>query len=194
MVMSPPTSPATSQASTVLGLEDPMSLDDLEPVRRRVNEPFKRTTTAQGILIFLLAFRLINALSIRTYFQPDEYFQSLEPAWQIAFGANSGAWITWAGGMSTSQRGPKLTAVTQEWKHHLRSAIHPAIFAVVYRIAAGLSWALNLPPDLHAQLLVATPKIVQAVCAALGDYYTWELGKRVYGERSNEAWAVVRRA
>lgn len=50
-----------------------------------------------GLTIFglLLAFRIVNALSIKTFFQPDEYFQSLEPAWRIAFGADSGAWTTW---------------------------------------------------------------------------------------------------
>lgn len=43
----------------------------------------------------LFAFRLINALCTRTFFQPDEYFQALEPAWQWAFGDGSGAWLTW---------------------------------------------------------------------------------------------------
>jgi hypothetical protein len=52
------------------------------------------------VLGILLALRITNALSIKTFFQPDEYFQSLEPAWQIAFGAESGAWITWVGHIS----------------------------------------------------------------------------------------------
>ena len=47
------------------------------------------------ILSVLLFFRFINALCVRTFFQPDEYFQALEPAWSIAFGGNSGAWLTW---------------------------------------------------------------------------------------------------
>lgn len=47
------------------------------------------------VLSLLLAFRFINALCVRTFFQPDEYFQALEPAWSIAFGADSGAWMTW---------------------------------------------------------------------------------------------------
>jgi phosphatidylinositol glycan class B len=34
-------------------------------------------------------------LTLRTFFQPDEFFQSLEPAWQLAFGDTSNAWITW---------------------------------------------------------------------------------------------------
>ena len=36
------------------------------------------------------------------------------------------------------------------------------------------------------------PKVAQAVLfAAVGDYYTWKLGEKVYGTGSNEAWAAV---
>ncbi|KAE8163669.1 GPI mannosyltransferase 3 [Aspergillus tamarii] len=47
-----------------------------------------RTTTVSTshVFLFLVALRLINALSLRTFFQPDEFFQSLEPAWQTANG------------------------------------------------------------------------------------------------------------
>jgi phosphatidylinositol glycan class B len=51
--------------------------------------------STQNILLFIVALRIVNSLSIQTFFQPDEYFQSLEPAWQMAFGKESGAWITW---------------------------------------------------------------------------------------------------
>jgi phosphatidylinositol glycan class B len=57
-----------------------------------------------GIFALLLAFRIVNALALRTFFQPDEFFQSLEPAWQLAFGADSNAWITWVNSpMSSAQ-------------------------------------------------------------------------------------------
>ncbi|CAN9294576.1 unnamed protein product [Alternaria alternata] len=49
-----------------------------------------------GIFALLLAFRIVNALTLRTFFQPDEFFQSLEPAWQLAFGPATHAWITWS--------------------------------------------------------------------------------------------------
>jgi hypothetical protein len=65
--------------------------------RQRLAEEMQDVAISQNVLLFLIAFRVINALSIKTFFQPDEYFQSLEPAWQIAFGKNSGAWITWVG-------------------------------------------------------------------------------------------------
>jgi hypothetical protein len=50
-----------------------------------------------GLTVFalLLGFRIVNALLLRTFFQPDEYFQSLEPAWGLAFGQTSNARITW---------------------------------------------------------------------------------------------------
>ena len=56
-----------------------------------------QSAQAPDIVLFLIAFRILNALTIHTFFQPDEYFQSLEPAWQLAFGEGSGAWITWVG-------------------------------------------------------------------------------------------------
>lgn len=43
----------------------------------------------------------------------------------------------------------------------------------------------------HGELFLAAPKVTQAIIAALGDYYTWKLGERVYGRGSNEAWAAV---
>ena len=79
----------------------------------------------------------------------------------------------------------------QEWKNHLRSAIHPVIFAAVYQCASCLAWVLRLSPAYRADFLVAAPKAVQAVFAAVGDYYTWKLGERIYGIGSNEAWAAV---
>ncbi|KAL8778048.1 MAG: hypothetical protein Q9213_007597, partial [Squamulea squamosa] len=152
-------SPALSQASTAFETDVPQIQDEKKSQRRAALQHVKQVTTSQDILLFLVAYRILNALSVRTFFQPDEYFQSLEPAWVIAFGENSGAWITW------------------EWKNQLRSAIHPALFAGIYYLSAELSKLLKLTPYHHAELLLAAPKVTQAVIAALGDYYTWRLGE-----------------
>lgn len=63
--------------------------------------PLVNAQAANDIFAVLLVFRFINALCVRTFFQPDEYFQALEPAWQMAFGNQSGAWITWVSTSST---------------------------------------------------------------------------------------------
>ncbi|KAL9594335.1 MAG: hypothetical protein Q9219_007085 [cf. Caloplaca sp. 3 TL-2023] len=166
-------SPALSQASTAFESDPPQIQEDHSSTQKAAIERAKEVATSQDILLFLIAFRILNALSIRTFFQPDEYYQSLEPAWGIAFGADSGAWTTW------------------EWKNQLRSAIHPAIFAAVYWLSAESSKLLQLSPTTGDELLLAAPKVTQAVIAALGDYYTWKLGERVYGKGSDKAWAAL---
>ncbi|CZT02488.1 hypothetical protein WAI453_002060 [Rhynchosporium graminicola] len=118
---------------------------------------------AKDAWVLLLVFRCINALAVQTFFQPDEYFQSLEPAWQMAFGPQSGAWITW------------------EWHHQLRSSLHPAIFAIVYFVADKVMTFLSFFPQFRAMILAVLPNLVQAYFAAVGDYYTWQLAEKIHG-------------
>lgn len=53
------------------------------------------TEQAREALSVIFAVRFANSLCVRTFFQPDEYFQVLEPAWQMMYGNDSGAWLTW---------------------------------------------------------------------------------------------------
>lgn len=147
-------------------LEKEINLDNgLHPL---VNEFMSR-----DVLSGLLALRFINALSVITFFQPDEYYQALEPAWQMAFGSGSGAWITW------------------EWHNQLRSSLHPAIFGALYlALDKPMEW-LEFFPQFRGLILAAMPCVMQSICAALGDFYTWRLAERIYGRGSNTAWAAL---
>ena len=71
------------------------SLSDSMVLRDRAWRRAQASSAARDVFLFLLALRILNALCVRTFFQPDEYFQALEPAWRMAFGERSGAWITW---------------------------------------------------------------------------------------------------
>lgn len=51
---------------------------------------------------------------------------------------------------------------------------------------------LELYPQFRAMVLAAIPPILQSICAAFGDFYTWRLAERIYGRGSNTAWAAVR--
>lgn len=147
---------------------------------------------SQSLFVLLIAFRLLNALTVRTFFQPDEYFQSLEPAWAMVFSGESGAWITWVLGRRKSWHSTHLWLISvQEWRHRLRSSIHPTIFAIAYYLASMVADMLQLSSTSRANILVAMPKVLQAFSAALGDYYTWKLGRRVYGSNSLVQWVVV---
>lgn len=63
--------------------------------------------------VLVVCFRVLVALLTRTFFQPDEYFQSLEPAYAAVFGYG---YLTW------------------EWltDHPVRSVIYPALNIPVY--------------------------------------------------------------
>ena len=67
----------------------------------------------QKTTILVVCFRVLVALLTRTFFQPDEYFQSLEPAYVAVFGYG---YLTW------------------EWltDHPVRNVIYPALNIPVY--------------------------------------------------------------
>lgn len=123
-------------------------------------------------LAVIFAFRLINALCVRTFFQPDEYFQALEPAWRMAFGEDSGAWLTW------------------EWKHQLRSSVHPAVFAFGYWIVQSYGGP-GMAPQTKAKWLIAAPKIIQTGLATLSDWYSWRFAEKLYGNGNVASWSVL---
>lgn len=106
-------SASTDNLEARLNLSHVPTLHDVKPpdaIPERAYNPIMEpsTPTAEVIkdevrnkknrLVFLrhiLVIRLTNAWWLGTFFQPDEYFQALEPAWNLAFGERSGAWLTW---------------------------------------------------------------------------------------------------
>ncbi|KAL5199441.1 hypothetical protein ABZP36_020644 [Zizania latifolia] len=104
------------------------------------------------VLALALAFRAVNALLVRTYFNPDEHWQCLEVAHRIAFGYGH---LTW------------------EWKRGLRSYLHPLIFAALYKILALLH--LDTPC-----FMVMAPRLLQSVFASFGDLYLYKFSKLIF--------------
>lgn len=76
-----------------------------------------------SIFLFLLAFRVANALLIRTFFQPDEHYQATEVAHHAIFGYG---WRTWEWLQDEMRGGP------------IRGFLHPAIFAALFATIRAL--------------------------------------------------------
>ncbi|OBA19327.1 GPI mannosyltransferase 3 [Metschnikowia bicuspidata var. bicuspidata NRRL YB-4993] len=96
-------------------------------------------------------FRLLNAFFIRTFFQPDEYYQALEPAHRLVYGYG---YLTW------------------EWHEALRSSLHPLLYAFAYKLFNIFileSWAV-----------VVAPKIMGALIATTSDIYTYWFASRYW--------------
>lgn len=60
----------------------------------------------------VVVWRVLTAMFLtETAFNPDEYWQGLEPAHRAVFGYGYETW---------------------EWRHGLRSFVHPGLFTIVY--------------------------------------------------------------
>lgn len=103
------------------------------------------------ILFYLVILRVINALTINTFFQPDEYFQSLEPAHQFTYGFGD---VTW------------------EWTSNLRSFNYPMIFHICFLLNEYLGFG-----SLGVVLL---PKILQGVISGISEYHLYLFGQKIF--------------
>ena len=59
-------------------------------------------------------------------------------------------------------------------------------------MAAKLADRCGLPLADKAEVLLAAPKVTQAIFAALLDCYTWKLAEKAYGRGSRTAYTTVR--
>lgn len=128
-----------------------------------------------------LALRVLIAVLTQTFFQPDEYFQALEPAHHLVFGYGS---LTW------------------EWLNPLpiRGILYPALNVPIYWIlkVSGLhsvklwgDWLVvgcftlseRAPVSRCPWLQILSPRILHGVLAAATDIFLCRLTSRVIGAR-----------
>src|ERR1700722_17105526 len=96
------------------------------------------------LFLSLYLFRLLNSLLVSSYIDPDEFWQSLEPAHRLVFGYG---YLTW------------------EWRKEsaIRSWLFPLIFALPYKVLQLLGL------DTKYEWIIMAPKKMQALIAALLD-------------------------
>ncbi|SJM84890.1 related to GPI mannosyltransferase 3 [Zygosaccharomyces bailii] len=120
---------------------------------------------ARWIVCTLVISRITNALFTRTFFQADEFWQALEPAHFKAFGYGT---LTW------------------EWQYGLRSYAFPFLFELAYRSISLISrmarhWLGDEAGSLFEYYgVIYAPKIMMAIIAALGEFYTIMFVRKLY--------------
>ncbi|KAL3535287.1 hypothetical protein ACH5RR_003748 [Cinchona calisaya] len=113
------------------------------------------------VFLTCLVVRIVNALLVQTYFNPDEHWQALEVAHKITF---------------------RYGHLTWEWKRGIRSYLHPSIFALLYKVLAFLH--LDTP-----WFMMKAPRLLQSVFSAVGDLYLYKLSKSLFDEHVAR-WAL----
>ncbi|BGP34484.1 glycosylphosphatidylinositol anchor biosynthesis [Rhodotorula toruloides] len=121
---------------------------------------------------FLLALplRLLSALLSRAFFQPDEYYQSLEPAYSLVFGPNAGAYDTWEWRVRPESEG----AWWEGGRGGIRSPLGVVVSAGVYWVLKGAGWD-------EGEWMVLAPRLAQACIAASMDVAFVRLSSRILG-------------
>lgn len=114
------------------------------------------------LLSYLVPLRILNALSTNTFFQPDEFFQLLEPAHRMVYGYGQ---LTW------------------EWEHALRAGVVPWVYAQVYRLGDALG--------LGSDGVMLLPKVFGGVVAAVADVHVYRFALRILGSEMIARWALL---
>lgn len=126
-----------------------------------------------------LVVRILVALFTRTFFQPDEYFQSLEPAHHLVFGYGH---LTW------------------EWltPKPIRSIVYPALNVPIFWLLkmsglaevavigdwflVGMCFFVHLRPTAFLRYMqICSPKILHGVFASATDIWICKLTHRILG-------------
>ncbi|ORY22978.1 GPI mannosyltransferase [Naematelia encephala] len=119
------------------------------------------------------AFRSLSLLLPQTFFQPDEFWQALEPAHHFIFGYGH---LTWEW-LDLPNRGDGTLWDEIVVGGRLRSWLWPSIFAGIYKLLVCLKLD-------HTSILILAPRIVGVVIASLTDWYTCRLATKILGPGS----------
>lgn len=103
--------------------------------------------------VILFIFRIFNSMIVSTWFDPDETWQSLEVAHNMVFG---NGYLTW------------------EYRKGIRGALHPMIFALLFKLLKVLKLD-------DSELIYVAPRLVQAFFASICDFFVFMLSFRLFG-------------
>ncbi|KAK4047346.1 glycosylphosphatidylinositol anchor biosynthesis [Microbotryomycetes sp. JL221] len=130
----------------------------------------------------VLSWRLLNALLSRSFFQPDEYWQSLEIAHAVVYkyGYKTWEWRITKPTPVELATASWLELISKGGHGGIRSPLHPMLFVPIL-------WAFKQLGLDDTRLLTYGPRLQQAVFAAVTDYAVYKLTKRVLSPRHAKA-------
>ncbi|EAL22074.1 hypothetical protein CNBC2120 [Cryptococcus deneoformans B-3501A] len=139
-----------------------------------------------ALLTPLVVRTLLTLPFPHTYFQPDEFYQALEPAHYHVFGYGYLSWewrdLPLAESLAHTDVSElhgklwgKLVAVAAGGR--MRGWAWPGVFVVIYEVLKGLGLD-------RGRFLTMVPRAVGIIIAALTDYYTYCLSSKLLGHGS----------
>lgn len=132
--------------------------------------------TLSNALVFfsLCIFRLVNALLIQTQFDPDEYWQTLEPAYCHTFGDSCS--LTWEWTRRASRTSLWERSLNGPVRSHLAILPTYLLYTFLRLYHVDTPFMVSKGPLLLNAVLIVAPT----------DYLVWYLG----GQRSSSRWSL----
>ncbi|GJN93517.1 hypothetical protein Rhopal_006574-T1 [Rhodotorula paludigena] len=125
-----------------------------------------------------LVVRLVNACLSRAFFQPDEYWQALEPAHRWVWGYG---WETWEWRSDTAGAGRAWS----DWNGLKRLLVEGGPGGIRSPLAvlptAAVYWVLKASGWDTSTCLALAPRLLQAVIASTADIAVYRLASRILG-------------
>jgi len=139
-----------------------------------------------GIFCIILVYRIINALTIQTQFDPDEYWQTLEPAYCLAFPSEYNCAYTWEWTRRRNLESRDLTNIG--W---IEDALHGPIRSYVPTLPTYFLYSLLRAFHLDTTWSVArAPLILNAAIVAaptdFGVFYISRYIRKIKGIQGSE--------
>lgn len=92
------------------------------------------------LFLLFLTFRFLNAIFLsKTFFQPDEYWQSLEVAHRFVFGYGYLTWEWKSDSVSVQNGSPSFSLENLSFNGPIRSFAFPSLFVPVYYLLKVLN-------------------------------------------------------
>lgn len=139
------------------------------------------TTMTYALLLYLAlcVFRIANALLIQTQFDPDEYWQTLEPAYCEVFPERSCAY-TWEWTRRASDD-------TERWMQPLKGPIRSYLSVLPTHVLYVLVRRFNLD-ELYSWIIPRGPVLLHAVLvAAPTDLAIWYMARWLSGSKDSKS-------
>lgn len=130
-------------------------------------------SSTHHFILLALVWRIFIASATSTFFQPDEYYQSLEVAHHAIFGYGH---LTWEWTSTPPIRSISFPALYMPIFWLLRTAKLDNTLAIVSLSIASTTSVLNI-------FKILAPKVFQGALVSLTDIATRELARRILGER-----------
>jgi phosphatidylinositol glycan class B len=137
-----------------------------------------------GIFSFILLYRVINALIVETQFDPDEYWQTLEPAYCLAFQSNCAYTWEWTRRRNVDSINLTNIDLIEEALHGpVRSYVPILPIYALYKLLRAFhldtTWSIARAPLILNAALVAAP-------TDFGVFYMSRYIRRIKKIRKNE--------